>query len=65
MPYYQVWEEFSRAVEKLYLTEPMKVRPAHLRRCIIILMFCCNRNHLTNLYIFMLAGESGVKVQTL
>ncbi|CAF96785.1 unnamed protein product [Tetraodon nigroviridis] len=26
MPYYQVWEEFSRAVEKLYLTDPMKVR---------------------------------------
>ncbi|KAG5276525.1 hypothetical protein AALO_G00106680 [Alosa alosa] len=26
MPYYQVWEEFARAAEKLYLTEPMKVR---------------------------------------
>ncbi|XP_043915749.1 signal recognition particle 9 kDa protein [Protopterus annectens] len=26
MPYYQSWEEFSRAAEKLYLAEPMKVR---------------------------------------
>ncbi|KAG7265264.1 hypothetical protein CRUP_022699 [Coryphaenoides rupestris] len=26
MPYFQTWEEFSRAAEKLYLTEPMKVR---------------------------------------
>ncbi|XP_043075386.1 signal recognition particle 9 kDa protein [Puntigrus tetrazona] len=26
MPYYQTWEEFARAAEKLYLTDPMKVR---------------------------------------
>uniref|UniRef100_A0A8C8F7I9 SRP9 domain-containing protein n=1 Tax=Oncorhynchus tshawytscha TaxID=74940 RepID=A0A8C8F7I9_ONCTS len=26
MPYYQTWEEFARAAEKLYLTAPMKVR---------------------------------------
>lgn len=26
MPHYQTWEEFSRAVEKLYLADPMKVR---------------------------------------
>ena len=26
MPYYQTWEEFSRAAEKLYLTDPMKVK---------------------------------------
>ncbi|XP_063078800.1 signal recognition particle 9 kDa protein [Engraulis encrasicolus] len=26
MPYYQAWEEFARAAEKLYLTDPMKVR---------------------------------------
>jgi len=26
MPYFQTWEEFSRAAEKLYLTQPMKVR---------------------------------------
>nr|XP_004653302.1 signal recognition particle 9 kDa protein [Jaculus jaculus] len=26
MPQYQVWEEFSRAAEKLYLADPMKVR---------------------------------------
>ncbi|KAF7645387.1 hypothetical protein LDENG_00205500 [Lucifuga dentata] len=26
MPYYQTWEEFTRAAEKLYLTDPMKVR---------------------------------------
>ncbi|XP_069092291.1 signal recognition particle 9 kDa protein [Pleurodeles waltl] len=27
MPYYhQTWEEFSRAAEKLYQTDPMKVR---------------------------------------
>ncbi|KAG7460896.1 hypothetical protein MATL_G00203800 [Megalops atlanticus] len=26
MPYYQAWDEFSRAAEKLYLTDPMKVR---------------------------------------
>lgn len=25
MPYYQTWEEFARAAEKLYLTDPMKV----------------------------------------
>jgi hypothetical protein len=25
MPYYQTWEEFARAAEKLYLTAPMKV----------------------------------------
>uniref|UniRef100_A0A8C5KTP2 Signal recognition particle 9 n=1 Tax=Jaculus jaculus TaxID=51337 RepID=A0A8C5KTP2_JACJA len=24
MPQYQVWEEFSRAAEKLYLADPMK-----------------------------------------
>lgn len=27
MPQYQTWEEFSRAAEKLYLADPMKVRP--------------------------------------
>ncbi|XP_073904957.1 signal recognition particle 9 kDa protein isoform X1 [Castor canadensis] len=26
MPQYQTWEEFSRAAEKLYLADPMKVR---------------------------------------
>ncbi|XP_039980757.1 signal recognition particle 9 kDa protein isoform X1 [Xiphias gladius] len=26
MPFYQTWEEFARAAEKLYLTDPMKVR---------------------------------------
>ncbi|KAF3702554.1 Signal recognition particle 9 kDa protein [Channa argus] len=26
MPYFQTWEEFARAAEKLYLTDPMKVR---------------------------------------
>nr|XP_020642266.1 signal recognition particle 9 kDa protein isoform X4 [Pogona vitticeps] len=26
MPHYQTWEEFSRAAEKLYLSDPMKVR---------------------------------------
>ncbi|XP_008065697.1 signal recognition particle 9 kDa protein [Carlito syrichta] len=26
MPQYQAWEEFSRAAEKLYLADPMKVR---------------------------------------
>ncbi|CAM4538022.1 signal recognition particle 9 kDa protein [Lepidochelys kempii] len=26
MPHYQTWEEFSRAAEKLYLADPMKVR---------------------------------------
>ncbi|MEQ2192639.1 Signal recognition particle protein [Xenoophorus captivus] len=26
MPYYQTWEEFARAAEKLYLVDPMKVR---------------------------------------
>uniref|UniRef100_A0A8C6AM89 SRP9 domain-containing protein n=1 Tax=Monodon monoceros TaxID=40151 RepID=A0A8C6AM89_MONMO len=26
MPQYQTWEEFSRAAEKLYLTDPMKAR---------------------------------------
>ncbi|KAK1796069.1 hypothetical protein P4O66_008859 [Electrophorus voltai] len=26
MPYYQTWEEFARAAEKLYLTDPLKVR---------------------------------------
>lgn len=26
MPYYQTWEEFARAAEKLYLTDPMKVK---------------------------------------
>ncbi|XP_029448939.1 signal recognition particle 9 kDa protein [Rhinatrema bivittatum] len=26
MPYYQTWEEFTRAAEKLYQTSPMKVR---------------------------------------
>lgn len=25
MPHYQTWEEFARAAEKLYLTDPMKV----------------------------------------
>lgn len=25
MPQYQTWEEFSRAAEKLYLADPMKV----------------------------------------
>uniref|UniRef100_A0A3Q2YPS0 Signal recognition particle 9 kDa protein n=1 Tax=Hippocampus comes TaxID=109280 RepID=A0A3Q2YPS0_HIPCM len=24
MPYFQTWEEFARAAEKLYLTDPMK-----------------------------------------
>lgn len=33
MPYFQVWEEFSRAVEKLYLADPMKVRTACLYCC--------------------------------
>lgn len=28
MPHYQTWEEFSRAAEKLYLADPMKVRGA-------------------------------------
>lgn len=27
MPQYQTWEEFSRAAEKLYLADPMKVNP--------------------------------------
>lgn len=31
MPYYQVWEEFARAAEKLYLTDPMKVNLTHYR----------------------------------
>lgn len=31
MPYYQVWEEFARAAEKLYLTDPMKVNLRHDR----------------------------------
>uniref|UniRef100_A0A8C2FEB0 Uncharacterized protein n=1 Tax=Cyprinus carpio TaxID=7962 RepID=A0A8C2FEB0_CYPCA len=34
MPYYQTWEEFARAAEKLYLTDPMKVtdkQPLSLR----------------------------------
>lgn len=26
MPHYQAWEEFTRAAEKLYLADPMKVR---------------------------------------
>ncbi|TSW21789.1 Signal recognition particle 9 kDa protein [Bagarius yarrelli] len=26
MPHYQTWEEFARATEKLYLTDPMKAR---------------------------------------
>lgn len=26
MPQFQTWEEFSRAAEKLYLADPMKVR---------------------------------------
>ena len=26
MPYFQTWEEFARAAEKLYLTDPMKVK---------------------------------------
>ncbi|NXG18268.1 SRP09 protein, partial [Grallaria varia] len=26
MPYFQAWEEFTRAAEKLYLADPMKVR---------------------------------------
>nr|XP_033794018.1 signal recognition particle 9 kDa protein [Geotrypetes seraphini]XP_033794413.1 signal recognition particle 9 kDa protein-like [Geotrypetes seraphini] len=26
MPYYQSWEEFTRAAEKLYQADPMKVR---------------------------------------
>ncbi|XP_069464801.1 signal recognition particle 9 kDa protein [Ambystoma mexicanum] len=26
MPFYQTWEEFSRKAEKLYQTDPMKVR---------------------------------------
>lgn len=25
MPHYQAWEEFTRAAEKLYLADPMKV----------------------------------------
>lgn len=25
MPLYQTWEEFTRAAEKLYLSDPMKV----------------------------------------
>uniref|UniRef100_A0A8C0J4B8 Uncharacterized protein n=1 Tax=Chelonoidis abingdonii TaxID=106734 RepID=A0A8C0J4B8_CHEAB len=25
MPHYQTWEEFTRAAEKLYLADPMKV----------------------------------------
>lgn len=27
MPHYQAWEEFTRAAEKLYLADPMKVGP--------------------------------------
>lgn len=34
MPYYQVWEEFARAAEKLYLTDPMKVTK---NKCLVIL----------------------------
>lgn len=30
MPYYQTWEEFARAAEKLYLTDPMKVITLYL-----------------------------------
>ncbi|XP_061899269.1 signal recognition particle 9 kDa protein [Entelurus aequoreus] len=26
MPYFRTWEDFARAAEKLYLTEPMKAR---------------------------------------
>ncbi|KAI1240532.1 hypothetical protein IHE44_0008956 [Lamprotornis superbus] len=26
MPHFQAWEEFTRAAEKLYLADPMKVR---------------------------------------
>uniref|UniRef100_A0A3P9K1M1 Signal recognition particle 9 kDa protein n=1 Tax=Oryzias latipes TaxID=8090 RepID=A0A3P9K1M1_ORYLA len=26
MPVFQTWDEFARAAEKLYLTDPMKVR---------------------------------------
>ncbi|XP_041420167.1 signal recognition particle 9 kDa protein isoform X1 [Xenopus laevis] len=26
MPYYRTWEEFTRAAEKLYQADPMKVR---------------------------------------
>lgn len=44
MPYYQVWEEFSRAVEKLYLTDPMKVN----RFLWLCASLCyCYRNQLT------------------
>ncbi|XP_072847043.2 signal recognition particle 9 kDa protein isoform X2 [Pogona vitticeps] len=32
MPHYQTWEEFSRAAEKLYLSDPMKVRGWAYRR---------------------------------
>ncbi|XP_077138320.1 signal recognition particle 9 kDa protein isoform X1 [Ranitomeya variabilis] len=28
MPYYRTWEEFTRAAEKLYQADPMKVRVA-------------------------------------
>lgn len=42
MPYYQSWEEFSRAAEKLYLTDPMKVNDVRyessgLRQVLILL----------------------------
>lgn len=46
MPYYQVWEEFSRAVEKLYLADPMKVRMANL--VLFPSKFGCYRNQLSH-----------------
>lgn len=47
MPYYQVWEEFARAAEKLYLTDPMKVRLSH-KRCFFLLPPRQSANRLTD-----------------
>lgn len=38
MPYYQTWEEFARAAEKLYLTDPMKVKPLYFRSTVHVSM---------------------------